>query len=36
MGTCMSILETVITSLILMWMPGMAFTAYLLMPRRTD
>jgi len=35
-GTCMSILETVILSLVLVWTPGMALTAYLLMPRPAD
>lgn len=35
-GTCMSILETVILSLVLVWTPGIAFVAYLLMPRPGD
>ena len=34
--TTMSALEAAILSLVIVWMPGMAFAAYLLMPRRPE
>ena len=35
-GACMSILETVILTLVMVWTPALAFVAYLLIPRSTD
>jgi hypothetical protein len=32
----MSAFEAVILSLVIIWTPGMAFAAYLLMPRRPE
>ena len=34
--TTMSAFEAVILSLVIVWTPGMAFVAYLLMPRRLE
>jgi hypothetical protein len=36
LGASMSNLEMVMLSLVLVWTPGLAFVAYLLMPRSTD
>jgi hypothetical protein len=35
-GACMSVLETVILTLVMVWTPALAFVAYLLIPRSTD
>ena len=35
-GATMSAFEAVILSLVIIWTPGIAFTAYLLMPRRRE
>jgi hypothetical protein len=32
----MSILETMILTLVMVWTPALAFVAYLMMPRSTD